>query len=361
MPQPATHYLIARGSIPEDHHKTWWDIYKPEFALGSSAPDLFYFPTIGKFMPQGVSVAADTPWGHWASRLHHEKSFDMFCSLLDQARDRRINGAGKDSNDKEVAKKQFAFAFGYYSHVIADCIFHPYVYRETKDHWCQSSLKAKIAHPAYESLIDTALLEYDYGKDKWGNISWKCDGETFYHLDYSLIVLLQKSLQDVYGNDFDFPQDINDQSHPIHVSYAILKETTATLFRDDVEVPVIGSFSSSIRRVLKPNNFLNEPLDVGNTLNAHTPHELFKIAKFAGQKVFNASLAFFENDHIDSSKLFFKDYPDKFLSSGNWNLDTGLSTECNTHHDIKNNTSSHFSYKSDEIRAQLTYYLEQVS
>lgn len=61
MPQPATHYLIARGSIPEDHHKTWWDIYKPEFALGSSAPDLFYFPTIGKFMPQGVSVAADTP------------------------------------------------------------------------------------------------------------------------------------------------------------------------------------------------------------------------------------------------------------------------------------------------------------
>ena len=164
MPQPATHYWVVRTAIPQNDTKgkinfweTWWDPYKSYFGLGTAAPDLFYFP----LMP-GVKVSCDDfYWDGIADLIHHSRSYDIFCSLLDYAKKNKKYSI-------ENANKQFAFAFGYYCHVITDCIFHPYVYQSTADHWAKKVYSKKedslefeheLAHKYQEFLIDEGIYE----------------------------------------------------------------------------------------------------------------------------------------------------------------------------------------------------------
>ena len=341
LPQPATHYLITRSSIPEHSWADWWDKYKTYFGLGSSAPDLFYFPLTSK------NSRADISWKNLANPLHHESSYDMFCTLLDIARQSRVN------NDEEaVAEKRFAFAFGYYSHVIADCIFHPYVYRSTSDHWHVPQSVGSWAHKAYELDIDTGICEEFYGEENLSRISWECDGEDYYLLDFCISTAFEKALLTNYPTIFSFNENIaSDSNHPIHQAYVALKESTASLFDKNSKIIVIGSNPiTKIRTVLSANLF-NRPVPNCPTLDGNTPRELFKFSTLVGQEIFIESLNFFKNTEESSSVDYFKNSKNPYLNSSNWNLDTGLPCDYNHHPEMKKDAPEHYCYRAEELNS----------
>lgn len=84
MPQPLTHYLVLRRAIPEKYWSSWWiPEYKNYFALGTAAPDIFYFPTVPKIVK---NIRDDIAWNEIANPLHSNGSYDLFCTLLDVAK-----------------------------------------------------------------------------------------------------------------------------------------------------------------------------------------------------------------------------------------------------------------------------------
>lgn len=85
-------------------------------------------------------------------------------------------------SDKTVAEKAeqlLAFTFGFYCHVVADCIFHPYVYRSSNDDWATGAGSflsnpeeniAEYTHKYQEFLIDAGVKEtyhLKFDKDDW--------------------------------------------------------------------------------------------------------------------------------------------------------------------------------------------------
>lgn len=344
MPQPATHYLITRRAIPKEHWVNWWDKYKPYFGLGSSAPDLFYFPLLPKSAIE--NIRDDIYWEGIANPLHSSNSYDMFCTLLSKAKEYKKQG------DKE-AEKQFAFAFGYYCHVVTDCIFHPYVYRSTGDHWNTISIVHESKHKAQELSIDNALFQKFYNKEQnFSRIQWECKGENENQLEYSIALLLHETLQEIYPDCYPLSPDINDSEHPVQQAYSALVQAISPLF-EGTKIYLWGSRSIDIPtaelRNLWRSDFLTSPYQDCPTLDSYTPEELFNFSSAACRKIFLTALDFWESDAM-SAKEYFKNHSTHYLNSGNWNLDTGLPCNYNNYKELQNTDAEHYSFKSDELK-----------
>lgn len=344
MPQPATHYLVTRRSIPKEHWSTWWDKYKPYFGLGSSAPDLFYFPLLPDVAVKNIRT--DIWWDGLANPLHSSNSYDMFCSLLSKAKHHKQRG-------DEDTEKQFAFAFGYYCHVVTDCIFHPYVYRSTGDHWNTSSRIHETEHKTQELFIDNSLFQRFYNKEQnFARIQWECKGENENQLEHPIALLLHEALQEVYPDCYPASLDVSSSDHPVQQAYSALVQAISPLF-EGTKVYLWGNRSikiptAEIRKRIS-SDFFTTPYSDCPTLDSFTPEELFNFSSAACRKIFIVALDFWNSD-ITSAKEYFKSHSTHYLNCGNWNLDTGLPCHYNNYEQMRNEDSEHYSFKSDELK-----------
>ncbi len=339
MPQPTTHYLVIRRAIPREQWSDWWDQFKPYFGLGSTAPDLFYFPriSIGRTYDSEISDA-----------IHADCSFDLFCTMLDIAKRNKIN-----PSNPFVAEKQFAFSVGFYSHVVTDCIFHPYVYRSTHDHWNTKNFINESKHKIEEFRIDRGIHRMIYGKDQEiGTTSWKCPGGTPDFLEYAIVDLFNSALLLVYPTNFNTTKSINDDSHPIHQAYRALNSEIPYLFNGQ-KLFLWGSGQGlSTSDINFDDYFFTTPYPATLGLEEYTPQDLFNFACSACKKVFLDSLGFFYDEQYDSASDYFHRHPANYLAQGNWNLDTGLLCQYNNDALMQKECPEHYQYKADELKRQ---------
>ena len=349
MPQPATHYLIARFSIPGKCYADWWDRFKPYFGLGSCAPDFFYFPLVPLV---GKEIKSDLSWSDIANPLHSNNSYDMFCYLLDEAKKSKITTI--DGNGGERAQKQFAFAFGYYTHVIADCIFHPYIYRATGDFWNTLDISAELLHKKYELYIDNELYRRYYPrKENIERMKIECNSPESELLDYDIAEMFNNALKDIYTDLFPNNLIYTDRNHPIQQAYAALKKTVPLLFKGK-KIYLWGNgreFEFGIKDLvaLFSENFTNELQGRTYGLNGHTPNELFKFAIIECHTVFEKSLQFWESQYSKSADFFaLEENKASYIGSGNFNLDTGLPSEYNNFKPLRSTSAhEHYSFRKE--------------
>ncbi len=350
MPQPATHYLVVRKSIPEVYWEDWWnDTYKKYFGLGSLAPDLFYFPAMPKALI-GADIRKDLSWDNISAPLHSERSYDMFCSLLEISKRSKLNATSGE--EMISANKQMAFSFGYYTHVVTDCIFHPYVYRSTGDYWHTKNDVTENSHKKQELYIDNELYTKYYPKEEnLSRISYRCESEDGF-LESIIACLfdegLQKNYPDLYPSDNDIT--CSDSNHPIQQAYLALVRTIPPLF-EGKKVYLWSSHKSfdiklsSLVSLFSDDFFTSEYPKVSN-LPKHTPEELFDFAFVECSKIFKCVLDFWNTESTDS-KAFFKSNYTNFLNAGNFNLDTGLPSKFNNHADLRKDNSKNYKFGAD--------------
>ena len=350
MPQPATHYLVVRRSIPEVYWEDWWnDTYKKYFGLGSLTPDLFYFPAMPKAIIGG-DVRKDLSWDNIASPLHSERSYDMFCSLLDISKSAKLNATSEE--ERVDANKQLAFSFGYYTHVVTDCIFHPYVYRSTGDYWHTKDNMTEGKHKKQELYIDNELYTKYYPKEEnLSRISYRCESQDGL-LESVISCLFDEGLHKNYSDLYPMDDGINcaDSSHPIQQAYLALVRTIPPLF-EGKKVYLWSSHKSfdikfsSLVSLFSDDFFTSEYPEISN-LPKHTPEELFDFAVIECSKIFKCVLDFWNTESTDSKAFFTSNYTN-FLNAGNYNLDTGLPSEFNNHADLRKDNSKNYRFGAD--------------
>jgi hypothetical protein len=349
MPQLLTHYLVMRRAIPEEHWDKWWNNdYKRYFGLGTTTPDLFYFPLVPTVK---IRMRPDVMWGNTAGILHSNGSYDMFCALLDIAKRSKLQ-----SQDGIEPKRQFAFAVGYYAHVVTDCIFHPYVYRNTEDLWFKVDRMPEVMHKTVEYNIDRALRKlYEARKMNFSHIEWMCnDGhdERPDILDFQIAKMLNEALNNVYPDVFPYQEEkISSENHLIQQAYSALLRSAKLLFEGKniilFGVQEIVDFS---KLKVFDENFFDEQIENVKGLPSHSYRDLFNFSCETVQRVLNVSLKFLNEPNMPSSKDFFAQNKDNYIGKGNWNLDTGLYCEYNNHEYMHNgNKAIHFIYKSIEL------------
>lgn len=364
MPQPATHYLVTRFSIPKQYYNLW-DKYKSYFGLGSSLPDLFYFPTV-PIVADGSIVDAlknkiqyhDINWTEMADMIHADKSYDLFCRMLDYAK--AIQSAEPENTDKYL--KLFAVAFGFYNHVVADCIFHPYVYRSTGDFWNTTDFIDELQHKKQEAYIDGKIYECFYsGEDAYQRMKINCRENDTSALDFDVAEMLKTTLSEIYPDMRDsLSTDITDPEHPLHHAYMALENTTNFLFEERTTVCLWGqkksediSFSDLIGEF--SDEFFTENYPDCENLPAQSPYKLFLLSVTVGYKVFNEAMNYINAPEI-SAKQYFSLHNTHYLRSGNFNLDTGLSALNNNDPDLTCGKECSYSFKEDTLSNNYRYF-----
>ena len=235
MPQPITHYLITRRAVPERYwNEYWWEKkenfdFRPYFGTGSASPDFFYLDvkenkslnskiTLYEYLLQSdidnddsIKIKSST---ELSNAIHGDKTFDMFCYMLDIAKQNK-----KDNLLK--AKKQFCFALGFYSHVIADCVIHPYVYRNTKDHWATSSFIHESKHKIFEARLDKgcdAWIRHDNNiksNFKSEDYNWDCKENVI--KNWSITDNIDKDIWDLF--DESLKANFKEELYPRNTNY----------------------------------------------------------------------------------------------------------------------------------------------
>ena len=341
MPQPTTHYLVIRRAIPKEHWANWWDQYKPYFGLGSSAPDLFYFPRISL----GNNYCSDL-----SDTMHSESSYDLFCTMLDIA---KSNYPG----DPLAAEKQFAFSVGMYAHVVTDCIFHPYVYRSTNDHWNTKNFLNELKHKKEEFRIDRGVHRKIRGNaQEVGTTEWKCPGETVDLLEFAIVDQFNQALETIYPLQFNSDHSVSDTDHPIQQAYHSL----------DSEIPYLLNgekmFLWGSAKIITPSeddlddHFFTRSYPSFPGLDPYTPEDLFNFSCATCRNVFKKSLEFLQDNQASSSGKFFSNHRSDYLGVGNWNLDTGLPCEYNNDPLMLQECPEHYLYKVDQLKNQYAVF-----
>lgn len=366
MPQPIMHYLVVRKAIPKRYWDEYWNKdaktdFRPFFGAGSSAPDFFYLDlkenenldkTIYFYQAllnkdqfdKTIKISDSTKL---ANAIHGDKSFDMFCFMLEYAKRNKIVNLS-------VAKKLFCFALGFYSHVITDCVLHPYVYRNSNDHWATKSFVNEGKHKIFEARLDKGANSYIRGnnsgeeKFKAENYNWDCKEKLIF--DFSLTNNIDEDVWDMYDavlkRNFGgslYPEITNYELHndKINNSYEHFQEMAERIENAD---NFIAKFAQD-----NGNNFFNKKIE-GINLPKRTPKELFEIAVRECNLVFNVCFAYFASKEI-SAKEYFKEYKkvSRYINGENWNLDTGLPSKYNNEEAMLLENEEHFKQHLNEL------------
>lgn len=145
MPQSVTHYLVCEAAFQSVLPKLWHS-YANFAGFGCFGPDLFYISDIFK-----NEIGHNHSYPEVADAIHWNAAFDCFSAMLDYIK--------ANNGDSVKFNKMKAFAYGFCSHVVTDCIFHPYVYRATGDHWLDHPATDYDKHKHLEALMDSYLLD----------------------------------------------------------------------------------------------------------------------------------------------------------------------------------------------------------
>ncbi len=134
MPASITHELVAEEAedlLPSAARETVVDAFD-YYILGAQGPDLFFFyrPLRGREENLG-------------RHLHRRQVYDFFTALA-----MALSGF-----TGEAFKKCLAYALGYCTHLAADVVFHPFIYR-----YLQENEEGKHAHQRIENDWDVYFL-----------------------------------------------------------------------------------------------------------------------------------------------------------------------------------------------------------
>lgn len=358
MPQPATHYLVARFSIPADFYELW-DQYKNYFGLGSSLPDLFYFPMVPVVGEEDAAVNDDIDWENLANDMHSDKTYDLFCSMLDYAK--KIQLENPEQKDKYL--KLFAVAFGLYSHVVADCIFHPYVYRSTGDFWHSKTPLGELKHKQQEAYIDSSLFKNFYSdKNSYSRMKIICDEPQTELLDFDVAKMLSETLTAAYPSMEFFNQyDYTADSHPLQIAYIKFKATVSALFQKRDSLMLWGqNAKQAIMDIvhLFTGDFFEEPYPDAKGLSENSPRQLFIYSVIVCHKIFSEAMQFI-NSSQTSSHEYFAEHNTHYLNAGNFNLDTGLLAAFNNEKALLDNGDARYNFHMQELNDAYNYFKEE--
>ena len=339
MPQPNAHYLVIEESLSRDLESLLQN-HANYAGFGSFGPDLFYVKDavhLGKFArthPLDYAIVSDI--------MHWEGSFDFYCSMLDYI---------KNLDDAEKKDKLKAFAYGYYSHVVADSVFHPFVYRESEDNWRKHNKRSTFHnHKKIESIIDTYLLqerrntdpyEFNYcGKIVCFNEDDKVlDGDVFALLNHCMAEIYKGGIFTSYSLDYDkfFSMYPNDGNHPINDAYHDFVLYTHELFKWHVPLELTHIIDGLVPlRFLDENQKEKINLQKKRWHNSDNPEmpdysvpELFDLSVKSMSKIILESEKFFSSNSREAKKFFAENSKNIVYLAENNNLDTGLPSAFN--------------------------------
>jgi len=335
MPQPLTHFFVASDGAQRACPDLWSE-HSNVIALGSFGPDLFYIKDLVTNRIMNMSMSNE--WEALSDAFHRCNSFTLFTWLLDNIKDRY----SEDYIEQRLLK---AFAYGYYSHVVTDCLIHPFVYRITQDDWTRHLPETNYkAHKELETQIDNILLlrKTDYNLNRFNPVVGLRDENDNDKLHMSLAYLLNEGIKFSYSQDIDWNHyfgryDINSDSHPIHDAYKDYEaEINFTRLGIRIIRKNINGFITGNVQITEENSptILNS---ARNTWFAHPSNErllfsvddLYEMAVTATSDVIKASERFFVSSSQTSMEFFLNEEAITPYLKDDFNLDTGLPSSSN--------------------------------
>lgn len=311
-----------------------------------------------------------------ADVMHWEGSLDFFCAMLDWIKSKAGEGLSPEREGKIKA-----YALGYLTHIIADTLFHPYVYRLSEDHWRFPQDKKKVAaHKKLESVLDSYMALKESGKDAFlfnypeKILCFAGKGEKF--LDEDIKELVSSGIQAVYkkildryaGKDqigdyahyFEKKRDLEKaEMHPLDDAYAKIISMLRMLYGMTLLkwIPVkmlkavIPKKQLKLKHLkllnLKNKNWYKVP---GKSKLKYSAQELFDFSVALCREGIKLAMAYLESQSRDARGYFRKNAGQVFVLQENYNQDSGLPARYN---EKKANQSrrkgKRFSFKLGEI------------
>jgi hypothetical protein len=331
MPQPIIHVLVCQAALKKSLPELW--TRSSRFAaFGSLAPDLFY-----------AMAAEQNTYANLANAIHHGGTHEVFCYLLDYIKQQSIH--------KSRTGKWKAFAYGFYCHVITDCVFHPYVYRETHDHWLHHSPQQYEAHRKLEAKMDQYILSQHsrlfsgYRSKPDIGCQATIGSELF---DAGIVTLLGNSIKTVYHYEVDYTTVMEASAHAIPAIDFRLAEmdSMAPLNR--------GHREKTIKR--NAGDLSGEAFS-GDAWFATSVTRLYSYAVQACREIIREAEGFLQSDNAQASR-FMRQSSCPYLLE-NYNLDTGLPSRLNDDMDNQaDDAAVRFAYGLDILEAQYLYCRE---
>ena len=346
MAHPITHYLVIKNAMISNKNESLWSSYSNYAAFGSFTPDVFYLKDVGY-----LAFTDKYDYSKISDYIHWDGSLDLYCYFLDYIKENyELN--------THIFLKLKAFSYGFYSHIITDSIFHPYISRKTKDHWKKHEpVKNYVEHKYLESLIDSFLLtknEKQNAKDFKYHEKVLCYQDMNYKtLDNEIFLILLNGLNNVYSKIIDnnaeddeknfyeyfLKYELDDTEHPIHEAYDDFVDTISILYKNEY----IGLLPSESIKAFIPKIILakhhNEKMNLNKSawfkkknnfmsLN-YSVLELFEMAVLTTKKLINISESFFNQNELSSKEYLKLNSSDMVIFEENFNSDTGLSSKYN--------------------------------
>ncbi|CVK21737.1 zinc dependent phospholipase C family protein [Sporomusa sphaeroides] len=335
MPQPLTHFFVASDGT-QRVFPDLWNEYSNVIALGSFGPDLFYVKDL--ISNRILNMSMSNEWEALSDAFHRCNSFTLFTWLLNNIKSRH-----NDNYSEQRLLK--AFAYGYYSHVVTDCLIHPFVYRTTQDHWTLHSPESNYkAHKELETQIDNILLlrKTDYKLSRFDPVFGLQDKDDNDKLHMTLAILLNEGIKASYSQDIDWDYyfgryNINSDNHPIHDAYKDYEaEINFTkqgikLIRKNINGFITGNIQ--ITESDSPHIFNSERkrwfASSSNDQLNFSVDDLYEMAVTTTSDVITASERFFSSCSENSMDFFLNEETITAYLKNDFNLDTGLPSSNN--------------------------------
>lgn len=291
---------------------------------GSLGPDWFY-NLYGGF--GGYSEASDA--------MHSYGTRSVYFAMLDAARN-MVNDQQLGDNAYRCFEAARSFAYGFISHVAADCIYHPYVNRRANNPWTGDKHGAS-AHAGVETVIDNILWK------KYGNFNIEvncCSQSNSGLVDYPVRRAFKEGLTFAYPDQdwllglLRVTNDDNNNDHPINEAFRAVRQWTAITeglqFASAYNVnDIIQHLKSMSLADIDENTALN-PLCTswcnayGNEILTYSAEQLFEIALNAA----TAAITIGER-YVNGEIISFDGCGVPFLER-DYNIDTGLPSDKNS-------------------------------
>lgn len=337
MSQTFGHFLIGHAAVSLVNSDLA-HAYVGHINFGTQGPDLFYI----------------TGQSEFADQIHGDGTLAFYSNLLEKTLD-----YDPDSREHQAIR---AYAHGFYSHVIADCVFHPFVNRLGDNNWAKTS-DTKVGttnHKAIETLIDDCLLGIaEANKDDFLS-QLKCyDGQDDDNLDPVINLSMNSAFNDAYPNIFNFFNEHTlGNAYKIYLATNYIEKAAANLL--DINFNSILARSENSSHVVAPGHWKEEhkrAMNIartqwyaapGNELLLYTGEELYNMAIRAASDVIKIG-----EDYVQRRKpgsLNYLKNSGHVLLQENYNLDTGLPSIFNDNSENRNpNSQIRFGFMAKQL------------
>ena len=324
MSQSIGHILIAHYAM-KNVREDLLSVYPSYVYNGAQSPDWFYNKDLSFC---GYGAVSDS--------MHRYGSRAIYQAMLDEARLLANEGEAGEEEYRNF-EKACSFAYGFISHVAADCIFHPYVNRRAGNAW-NGEKHGESMHAGVETVIDNCLWsKYNGGIDINVNC---CDPQNDALADYPVRQLMYTGLMEAYPDQqwlidkVNLTGDINMDDHPINEAFQALRTITWLTELDDT---FLGKNFNDIVQHAKGLTLKDVAIEIGlNTANlpwcanpgneglCSSAEELFEIAINAATMAITAGERYIKGEIVS-----FDCCGVAFLEQ-DYNFDTGLPSSYNS-------------------------------